>query len=75
MRERLRYIRPEPRVWARSAKIGPGEIEVRTGVAPSKLKVSPPLEALTGRLATLLPMALLRNEMMVAFPLTAAGTK
>ena len=44
---------------------------MRTGVPPSKRKVSPPLEALTGRLATLLPTALVRNEMMV--PLAAHG--
>jgi hypothetical protein len=57
------------------AEMGPGEIEVRTGVAPSKRKVSPPLDALTGRLATLLPMELVRKEMIVALPLTAEGTK
>ena len=55
--------------------MGPGEIEVRTGVAPSKRKVSPPLEALTGRFETLLPIELVRKEMIVALPPTAAGTK
>ncbi len=55
--------------------MGPAEMEVRTGVAPSNRKVSPPLDALTGTLATLLPMELVRNEMIVALPSTAAGMK
>ena len=67
--------RPRPSVWARSAKMGPAEIEVRTGVAPSNRKVSPPFDALTGMLETEALTELVRNEMMVAFPSTAAGMK
>ena len=46
---------------------------MRTGVAPSNRKVSPPLEELNGMLVTLVLIELLRNEMMVAFPPTADG--
>jgi hypothetical protein len=67
--------RPRPRVWARSPKIGPAEAEVRTGTPPSKLKVVPPLVALTGTLETLLPIELVRNEITVLLLATAAGTK
>ena len=55
--------------------MGPAEMGVRTGVAPSKRKVSPPLEELTGRLATLLLIEPVMKEMMVAFPPTAEGMK
>ena len=55
--------------------MGPAEMEVATGVAPSKRKVWPPLEALKGMLVTLVLIELVRNEMMVAFPATADGTK
>ena len=48
---------------------------MRTGVAPSNLKVSPPLDELNGMLVMLVLIELVRNEMMVAFPLTADGTK
>src|SRR2546430_10238122 len=67
--------RPRPRVWARSAKTGPAETDVRTGTPPSKRKVEPPLVALTGRLATLPLMALLMKEMSVPFSDRAAGMK
>src|SRR5437588_5207030 len=67
--------RPRPRVWARSAKTGPGETDVRTGTPPSKRKVEPPLVALTGRLATLPLIALLMKEMSVPFSERAAGMK
>ena len=50
-------------------------MEVRTGTPPWKLKVEPPLVALTGTLATLLPIELVRNEMTVPLLATAAGTK
>jgi hypothetical protein len=68
-------IRPRPIVCARSPKMGPAEVEVRTGTPPSKRKVEPPLVALIGRLATLLPIELVRNEMMVALLPTADGMK
>ena len=67
--------RPRPSVCARSPKIGPAEADVLTGTPPSKLKVVPPLVALTGTLPTLLPIELVRNEMTVPLLATAAGTK
>ena len=48
---------------------------MRTGTPASKLKVEPPLVALTGTLATLLPIELVRKEMTVPLLATAAGTK
>ena len=68
-------MRPRPNVSARSPKIGPAEVEVRTGTPASKLNVEPPLVALTGTLARLLPMEFVRNEMTVPLLATAAGTK
>ena len=44
-------------------------------MAPSNLNVSPPLVELNGILVMLVLIELVRNEMMVAFPLTADGTK
>src|SRR2546426_7085790 len=67
--------RPRPRVCARSAKIGPGVVDVATGAPPWKLNVRPLLAALIGRFATLAPIAVVRNEMIVAFDDTAAGMK
>src|SRR5262245_17457221 len=67
--------RPRPSVGARSAKIGPGEVDVATGAPPSNRNVRPLLVALTGRLVMLLPMAAVRNEISVALPDTAEGMK
>jgi hypothetical protein len=50
-------------------------VEVRVGIPAWKLKVDPPLVALTGTLATLLPIELVRKEMTVPLLATAAGTK
>jgi len=36
-------VRPRPRVCARSAKIGPADVDVRTGTPASNRNVSPPL--------------------------------
>jgi len=50
-------MRPRPNVPARSAKIGPAEVELRTGIQPTKVNVAPLLVALIGVRATLLPIA------------------
>ena len=59
--------RPLPRVCARSAKMGPGDTEVRTGAPPSKRNVEPPLVALAGILVTFVPTAFPRNEIRIPF--------
>src|SRR6185369_2595714 len=48
-------VRPLPSVCPRSAKIGPDDVDVRTGTPPSNRNVSPPLVDPIGALATLLP--------------------
>ena len=49
--------RPCPSVCARSAKIGPAELEVLTGTPPSNLKLTPPDVAPIGKLPTLVEIA------------------
>ena len=58
-----------------ASSVGTEAADVLTGTPPSKLKVVPPLVALTGTLPTLLPIELVRNEMTVPLLATAAGTK
>src|SRR5262249_59744099 len=75
LRVTVASTRPRPSVWARSAKIGPVDVEVRTGTPPWKLKVDPPLAAVTGRFATALPTELVRKLMTVALLALAEGMK
>ena len=55
--------------------MGPADVDVRTGTPPSKRNVSPPLVEPIGALATLPPIAVVRNAMMLPFSDTADGTK
>ena len=68
-------VRPRPSVCARSAKIGPADGDVRTGTPASKRKLSPPLVDPIGALETLPAIAVVRNEMIDPFCVTADGTK
>src|SRR6478672_3300942 len=68
-------VRPRPSVCPRSAKIGPADVDVRTGTPASKRNVTPPLVEPIGALATLLLIAVVRNEIKLPFCETADGTK
>ena len=51
-------IRPRPMVWARSAKIGPAEVSVRTGNPDADVPQTAPLDAaLIGMFDALVPIA------------------
>jgi hypothetical protein len=66
--------RPLPRVWPRSAKIGPDEVAVRTGKpSAERPQMAPPEAALSGMLAMLIPIALVSNSIRLAPPVTTAG--
>ncbi|AHG91600.1 hypothetical protein J421_4063 [Gemmatirosa kalamazoonensis] len=67
--------RPRPSVVARSAKIGPADVDVFTGMPPSKRKVTPPLVEPMGVFATLVPIASTRKPMMEPFCAAEDGTK
>src|SRR5712671_799612 len=67
--------RPPPSVCARSAKIGPADVDVRTGTPPSKRKVSPPLVDPLGMLATLAPSASVMKAISEAFSALDDGMK
>src|SRR5512133_629354 len=68
-------VRPFPNVCPRSAKIGPAEVDVRTGTPASKRNVEPPLVEPVGALATLPLIAVVMNEIKLPFCDTADGTK
>ena len=67
--------RPRPSVCARSAKIGPEESDVFTGMPPSNRKVTPPDVVAIGTLPMLVEIALVMNPMRLPFSATADGTK
>src|SRR6185312_15858325 len=67
--------RPWPSVWARSAKIGPADVDVFTGTPPSNRKVTPPDDAPIGKLPTLVDSAPPMNPIKLPFADTADGTK
>src|SRR6266566_6359262 len=67
--------RPRPSVCARSAKIGPADVEVGTGAPPSKRNVTPPLVEPIGMLATLAPRASVMKEISDAFSAFEEGMK
>jgi hypothetical protein len=67
--------RPRPSVCARSAKIGPADVDVFTGTPPSKRKVTPLDVDPIGMLPMLVAIAPVMNPIMLAFSATADGTK
>ena len=67
--------RPRPRVWARSPKIGPAEVEVFTGKPPTNWNVTPLDAEVSGVLPTLAPMALLMKFRMLDPLAVSAGMK
>jgi len=67
--------RPRPSVCARSAKIGPAEVDVLIGTPPSKRNVSPLVVAPIGTLATLAPSDPVTNAITEPFSAATEGRK
>src|SRR6478609_9599464 len=67
--------RPLPRVAARSAKMAPADVDVRSGTPPSKRNVSLPLVEPIGMALMLWPSASPMSEMSVPFSALDAGMK
>ena len=68
-------ILPLPSVCGRSAKIGPADVDVRTGTPPTNLKVSAPLVDPIGMFDTLLLSASVMNSMTARLPCAEDGMK
>ena len=67
--------RPRPSVCARSAKIGPADVDVRTGTPASNRNDSPPLVEPIGIPAMLMPSASVMKEMRAPFSALEEGMK
>ena len=67
--------RPRPSVWARSAKIGPGDTVVATGTPFSKRKVVPPPADVSGTFDAAPPMKFVTNPSSEPLLATALGMK
>ena len=67
--------RPRPSVCVRSPKIGPAEVDVRTGIPPENENVAPLDVALRGTLSVEFPIASVRKEMTASFPWANDGMK